>query len=108
MNKVTELTDTERMAEDEGNMGEVHDNLKCALKMTIKCNGEGCDCSCHAPSCSTSSPCSVFAKAFPCEEEGAIECSDCRHTHHCYMEDRRGDIRDAFLAGMNYGSNARR
>ena len=47
-------------------------------------------------------PCSVFAKAFPCEEEGEIECRDCRHTHHCGdMEDRRNEIRDAFIAGIN-------
>ena len=45
---------------------------------------------------------SEFAKAFPCEEEGAIECGDCGHTHHCDMEERRDEIRDAFLAGMNY------
>ena len=57
--------------------------------------------------CSSQSACSAFAKAYPCDEEGAIECSDCRHTHHCDMEDRRDDIRDAFLAGMDYTPNAR-
>ena len=44
--------------------------------------------------------CSVFAKMFPCEEEGAIECRDCTYTHHCDMEERRDKIRGAFLAGM--------
>ena len=44
----------------------------------------------------------MFAKAFPCEEEGAIECIDCRHTHHCDIEQRRNEIRDAFLAGLTH------
>jgi len=56
--------------------------------------------------CRAPRTCSVFAKAYPCDEEGAIECSDCKHTHHCDMEDRRDEIRDAFLAGMNYTPNA--